>query len=104
MTPRDRDGSFTHTHGVMHLFPTGVKKVNCGVAGGLTNSYFKTYTRSLISLSHLTEVNETLCAASVPMKKRQIPVCSQRILRMVVTRRVPGGSRTPRDCHPSQHA
>src|SRR5215470_17236169 len=32
MTPRDRDGSFTHTHGVMHLFPTGVKKVHCGMA------------------------------------------------------------------------
>ena len=43
-------------------------------------------------------VNETLCAASVPMKKRQIHVCSQRILRMVVTRRVPGDCRTPRDC------
>src|SRR5262249_37008030 len=28
-TPRDRDGSFTHPHGVMHLFPTGVKKVHC---------------------------------------------------------------------------
>src|SRR5215475_10865728 len=32
MTPRNRDGSFTHTHGVMHLFPMGVKKVNCGVS------------------------------------------------------------------------
>src|SRR5262245_6353758 len=31
MTPRDRDGSFTHTHGVMHLFPTGVKKVQTGI-------------------------------------------------------------------------
>src|SRR5215831_21241791 len=30
-TPRDRDGSFTHTHGVMHLFPTGVKKVQTGI-------------------------------------------------------------------------
>src|SRR5215813_1077795 len=32
MTPRDRDGSFTHTHGVMHRLPTGVKKVHCGMA------------------------------------------------------------------------
>src|SRR5262249_55530206 len=32
MTPRDRDRSFTHTHGVMHLLPTGVKKVHCGMA------------------------------------------------------------------------
>ena len=31
MTPRDRDGAFTHTHGVMHLFPTGVKNVQTGI-------------------------------------------------------------------------
>ena len=31
MIPRDRDGSFTHTHGVMPLLPTGVKKVKCGI-------------------------------------------------------------------------
>src|SRR5262252_4492514 len=37
MTPRDRDGSFTHTHGVMHLFPTGVKHVHCRVVWSLKN-------------------------------------------------------------------
>ncbi len=40
MTPRDRDGSFTHTHGVMHLLPTGVKKVNCGRRGSSENPAF----------------------------------------------------------------
>src|SRR5262245_12030366 len=35
MTSRARDGSFTHTHGVMHLFPTGVKKVHGGMAWSL---------------------------------------------------------------------
>src|SRR5262249_29710332 len=40
MTPRDRDGSFTHTHGVMPLFPTGVKKVNCGRRGSSENPAF----------------------------------------------------------------
>jgi len=40
MTPRDRDGSFTHTHGVMHLLPTGVKKVNCGMAWFLRKPCF----------------------------------------------------------------
>src|SRR5205085_7736709 len=40
MTPRDRDGSFTHTHGVMHLFPTGVKKVNGGMAWFLRKPCF----------------------------------------------------------------
>src|SRR6516164_11332770 len=40
MTPRDRDGSFTHTHGVMHLFPTGVKKVHGGMAWCLRKPWF----------------------------------------------------------------
>src|SRR6266705_13207 len=40
MTPRDRDGSFTHTHDVMHLFPTGFKKVNCGMAWFLKKPCF----------------------------------------------------------------
>jgi len=44
--------------------------------------------------SQKREVNETLCAASVPMKKRQIHVCSQRMLRMVGTSRQPGVCRT----------
>src|SRR5215831_11884820 len=53
-------------------------------------STFATSTSSLINVSHLREVNETLFAVSVPMKKEERQVCSQRILRMVVTRRVPG--------------
>jgi hypothetical protein len=40
MTPRARDGAFTHTQGVMHLFPTGVKKVNCGMAWFLKKPCF----------------------------------------------------------------
>ena len=40
MTPRDRDGAFTLTHGVMHLFPTGVKKVKCGMAWFLRKPCF----------------------------------------------------------------
>ena len=40
MTPRDRDGSFTHPPGVMHLFPTGVKKVHGGMAWFLKNPAF----------------------------------------------------------------
>src|SRR5262245_16529750 len=40
MTPRARDGSFTHTHGVMPLFPTGVKKVHCGMAWFLRKPCF----------------------------------------------------------------
>src|SRR5262247_256335 len=39
-TSRARDGSFTHTHGVMHLLPTGVKKVNCGMAWFLRKPCF----------------------------------------------------------------
>src|SRR5215510_8183244 len=40
MTPRDRDGAFTHTHGVMPLLPTGVKKVHCGMAWFLRKPCF----------------------------------------------------------------
>jgi len=40
MTPRDGDGSFTHTHGVMHLLPTGVKKVHGGMAWFLRKPWF----------------------------------------------------------------
>src|SRR5262247_82356 len=40
MTPRDRDGSLTHTHGVMHLFPTSVKKVHGGMARFLRKPCF----------------------------------------------------------------
>jgi len=44
--------------------------------------------------SQKTEVNETLFAASVPMKKEADTRVLQRILRMVVTSRVPGDCRT----------
>src|SRR5215813_12730002 len=52
--------------------------------------------------SQKTEVNETLFAASVPMKKEADTRVLQRILRMVVTSRVPGGCRTGASMSPLQ--
>ena len=62
----DRDGSFTHTYGVMHLFPTGVKKVNCGMAWFLRKTLLSftdvPKSQTLIPLkSQKTEVFEPYC-------------------------------------------
>src|SRR5262249_31255556 len=47
--------------------------------------------------SQKTEVNETLFAAAVPMKKEADTRVLQRIVRMGVTRRVPSGLRAGTD-------
>src|SRR5215471_2281767 len=74
MTPRDGDGSFTHMHGVMHLLPTGVKKVHCGMAWILRTPCFlfpmyQITGCEFCNSSELLEVKKQSCSMPEPCNK-----------------------------------